>query len=147
MTQPAIQLPRSLVNQLLHFAQLSPNQVACGLVSARDGTALRCYPIGHRAASDQAQPLLNPEECTGALQLMQGRGEQLLAVLYSHPTRSAEPDALEISDPTYPDTPRFIISLNTRGVLELRAFHCGQSGAAEEIELLLTEEPALQPQH
>jgi hypothetical protein len=145
MTQPAIHLPRSLVNQLLHFAQLSPDQVACGLVSARDGAAIRCYPLGNRAASDLA--LLNPEECTEALQLMQSRGEQLLAVLYSHPTRPAEPDALEINDPTYPEMPRFIISLNTRGVLELRAFHCGQSGSAAEIELLLTEEPALQPQH
>ena len=60
-------------------------------------------------------------------------------ILSSHPDSPAEPSDQEIADPEFPDTPRFIISLNTKGVLELRGFQRNPAGW-QEIELVLLEE-------
>jgi proteasome lid subunit RPN8/RPN11 len=75
-----------------------------------------------------------------AMKALQAQGETLLAILSSHPDSPAEPSDQEIIDNDNPDIPRFIISLNTKGVLELRGFQRIQPLGWQEIELVLLED-------
>ena len=133
MTQPPVHLPRHLVNHILHLAQLSPDHDIAGLVGAKDGLACSCHPISLSGLA------LEPEERDRALETIRAQGETLLAVLHSHPAAPATPLASDIACPDFPDRLRLIISLDTKGVLELRGFRIDADQAIEEIELLLTE--------
>ena len=53
---------------------------------------------------------------------MREQDEELLAIVHSHPHSIAEPSALDQAQHQYPDAYYLIVSLNTVGVLELRAF-------------------------
>ena len=125
-----LQLPRALVNHLLHLAQIAPDGRLTGLIGAKDGQARSFHATDVNA---------NTSAREAALKALQTRGETLLAILSSHPDSPAEPSNLEIADPEFPDIPRFIISLNTKGVLELRGFQRNPAGW-QEIELVLLEE-------
>ncbi len=126
-----LQLPRALVNQLLHLAQIAPDGRMAGLIGATDGQA-RSF---HATAVNT-----NASARKAAMKALQAQGETLLAILSSHPDSPAEPSDQEIADPEFPDTPRFIISLNTKGVLELRGFQRIQPSGWQEIELVLLED-------
>lgn len=133
MTQPPVHLPRPLVNHLLHLAQLSPEHDIAGLVGAKDGLARSCHPVRRSGLA------LDPVERDQALTAIRALGETLFAVLHSHPAAPATPLADDLVCPDFPDVLRLIISLNTKGVLELRGFRIDANRAIEEIELLLTE--------
>ena len=126
-----LQLPRALVNHLLHLAQIAPEGRLAGLVGAKDGQARSFHATDVNNTNGSARE--------AALKALQTQGETLLAILSSHPDSPAEPSDQEIADPEFPDTPRFIISLNTKGVLELRGFQRKPAGW-QEIELVLLEE-------
>ena len=125
-----LQLPRSLVNHLLHLAQIAPGGRLAGLIGARDG-----LPRSFHATAVNA----DAGSRASALEALCPQGETLFAILSSHPDSPAEPTDGELADPDHPDTPRFIISLNTKGVLELRGF-LRQPTGWQEIELVLLEE-------
>ena len=125
-----LQLPRSLVNHLLHLAQIAPGGRMAGLIGARGG-----LPRSFHATAANADAASR----ASALEALRIQGETLLAILSSHPDSPAEPTDREFADPELPDTPRFIISLNTKGVLELRGFQRQPTGW-REIELVLLEE-------
>jgi hypothetical protein len=125
-----LQLPRSLVNHLLHLAQIAPGGRMAGLIGARDG-----LPRSFHATAVNADAASR----ASALEAVRTQGETLFAILSSHPDSPAEPSDRELADSDHPDTPRFIISLNTKGVLELRGFQRHPNGW-QEIELVLLEE-------
>ena len=126
-----LQLPRALVNHLLHVAQIAPDGRLAGLIGAKDGYAqsFHATDVNTNASARKA-----------AMKALQAQGETLLAILSSHPDSPAEPSDREIADPEFPDIPRFIISLNTKGVLELRGFQRIQPLGWQEIELVLLED-------
>jgi [CysO sulfur-carrier protein]-S-L-cysteine hydrolase len=135
MPDQPIQLPRHLVNQILHLAQLSPDHPIAGLVGAKDGQPHSCEPI---AIPGNVYPPAT-EALGPALAALAARNETLFAIFHSHPATPAEPAPDDPNYPSLPATLRLIISLNTKGVLELRAFRPGAPRTAQEIELLLTE--------
>ena len=53
---------------------------------------------------------------------MRDKGETLFAIYHSHPNAPAVPSSADIEHAAYPEALHLIISLNTKGVLELRAF-------------------------
>jgi [CysO sulfur-carrier protein]-S-L-cysteine hydrolase len=133
MTEQPIQLPRHLVNQILHLAQLSPDHDIAGLVGAKDGLARSCHLVKRTGST------LDPRERDQALKAIRSRGETLMAVLHSHPAAPAEPLASDLHCRDFPEALRLIISLNTKGVLELRGFRIDENLAVRENALLLTE--------
>ncbi len=139
MASEEIPLPRSLANQLLHYAQTSPETEICGLIGAKGGQAVRCYPIKNIASDPQGHYLLDPEEHIGALRAMHERGEQLFAIFHSHPAAPAVPSATDLELAAYPEALYLIVSLNTKGVLELRGFRIGGDRQASEVTLLLEQ--------
>jgi len=126
-----IQLSRKLVSELLHFAQQSPNAEICGLVSSKNNIPLSCYPIENVSEESQNRFLLDPKQQILALKKMRENGEELFAIYHSHPTAAAFPSTLDLEMVNYENTLYFIISLNVKGILELRAFRIENKNATE----------------
>jgi|TARA_R110001599_G_scaffold153651_20_gene339079 hypothetical protein len=104
-----VRLPRRLAIDLLHRAQIAQPEPIRGFVAARDGR-----PVAWRASAPDA-----PEACW--------------ARLWSVPDAPAVPTQDELPAPGL----NLIISLNTKGVLEIRAW---QRGPHSPVELILTLE-------
>lgn len=139
MNSPDIQIPRKLANQLLHLAQLSPDAEVCGLVSSRNGLPDRCYAIDNVAEHPSQRFLLNASQQIAVLAEMRERGEELFAIYHSHPTAPAIPSSTDLKLAAYPDALYLIISLDTKGILEMRGFHINEQ-IAQEIPLTLSED-------
>ena len=121
MTQEIL-LPRKLANQLLHLAQVSPDQEVCGLISGKNGYAQRCYPVLNVAEHPETQFLLDAQQQITAMTKMRDNGEELFAIYHSHPTAPAQPSITDIRSANYPNALTLIISLNTKGVLDMHCF-------------------------
>lgn len=123
-------LPRPLVNQLLHHAQLEPEQEVCGLIGRR-GEAMRFYAVANVATAPQRLFEMDPAQQIAALRLMRERGEDLFAIYHSHPHAPPVPSRLDIEQAAYPDALYILASLQTRGVLELRGYRMREEGVDE----------------
>ena len=139
MNQSGIQTPRNLANQRLHLAQRSPDLEVCGLVSSQNGVPYHCYPVANVADQPAQRFLLDAAAQIAALKAMRERGEELFAIYHSHPTAPAIPSSTDLELAAYPDALYLIISLNTKGILEMRGFHINQQ-TAREIPLTLSED-------
>ncbi|MBL1275893.1 MAG: M67 family metallopeptidase [Ectothiorhodospiraceae bacterium] len=117
-----IEMPRYIVNQLLELALNSPDSEICGLISSIDGHANRCYPTTNIATDQHQQFHCDPEQHIDAMRSMRERGESLFAIYHSHPNTPAIPSLADIEQLSYPQAIYLIISLQTTGTLQMRAF-------------------------
>jgi proteasome lid subunit RPN8/RPN11 len=117
-----IKLSRKLTSELLHLAQISPDAEICGLVSSKNNEPVRCYHIKNVAENPENRFLLDSTQHISAMKQMRENGEALFAIYHSHPTAPACPSTLDLEMATTENVLHFIISLNTKGILELRAF-------------------------
>jgi len=131
MTPAEIQIPRKLANQLLHLAQISPDVEICGLIGSKNGLPVHCYPIKNAAELPQQHFLLDAGQQISAMTKMRESGEDLFAIYHSHPTAPALPSSHDLELDAYPDAIYLIISLNTKGILEMRGFKIHQKTALE----------------
>lgn len=138
MIENEIQLSRKLTTQLLHLAQMSPEAEVCGLIGAKDGIPISCYPIENTAPNPATRFQLEAKQHIAAFKQMRDNNEELFAIYHSHPNAPAEPSATDIDMATYPEALYLIISLNTKGVLEIRGFHINDK-QAQEVTLSMTE--------
>ncbi len=129
-----ITLPREIVNRLLTHAQQSPASEVCGLIGR--GESLSVYPVANVAEDPARLFLLDAQGQLDAMREMRERGEELFAIYHSHPTAPAEPSARDQEMANYPDALYLIVSLNTKGVLELRGFRC-VDGSLQPVELMI----------
>jgi len=137
MHNKEIRIPRPLVNRLLHYAQTSPDLEVCGLVGAKNGVPGNCYPVKNAAATPDRRFQMDPSEQIEAMRKMRERGEELFAIFHSHPAAPAEPSAADLEQAAYPDALYIVISLNTKGVLEMRGFRIDRTRRIEEVALLV----------
>ncbi|GMQ87462.1 MAG: desampylase [Gammaproteobacteria bacterium] len=130
----SIILPRQLVNRILCQAQSSPDAEICGLITAEGGRPLRCIPVPN--VSDQPQQLfsMDPGRQIDAMRRMRERGEELFGIYHSHPHSPAQPSDRDLQEAGYPEALYIIVSLNTRGVLEMRGFRLHE-GKAVQVQL------------
>ena len=113
---------------------------ACGLVAGIDQTSQAVYPVPNILHS-LVRYRMDPERQLAVFNQIDENGWQLLAIYHSHPSGPAEPSALDRELAHYPDLAYLVVSLGTRGVLELRAFRLA-AGSCEELELALDGAPA-----
>ena len=132
-----IEIPRVLINQILHHAQSSPELEVCGLIGGKDGVPHSWYPVANIAASPEVRFQLEPTGQIEAMRQIRERGEGLFAVFHSHPTAPAEPSPVDLAEAAYLDALYLVISLNTKGVLEMRGFWIASDKSATEVALLL----------
>ncbi|HEX4896012.1 MAG TPA: hypothetical protein VFV11_06760 [Solimonas sp.] len=98
-------MPRPLAIRILHAAQVAQPASIRGVVGARGAE-----PVSFHAGREVPPP-----------------GETLWARLWSHPEAEAVPSASELT----PDGLSLVVSLNIKGVLEMRAWRL-QGGDAQE---------------
>lgn len=139
MTQENIQIPRKITNQLLHLAQISPDLEICGLIGGKNGLPTSCYPVKNSSEHPQQRFQLEAAQQIAAMSTMRESGEELFAIYHSHPTAPAQPSVTDLEQTAYPDALYLIISLNTKGILELRGFKI-ENKTAKEIGLSLSED-------
>ena len=116
------QLSRPLVNQLLNQAQSSPETEVCGLVGEDESGNCRLYPIHNIAAQPERLFQMDPAEQINAMRIMREQGQKLFAIYHSHPHSPAIPSTTDLTEAEYPEALYLIISLNTKGVLEMRGY-------------------------
>lgn len=129
-----LSLPRELVNQMLTHAQQHPEQEICGLITLSPDESKHYLPIANRAKDQSHRYEMDDEQLVESFRQMRERDEKLLAIVHSHPHSPAMASRLDIELAQYPDAYYLIISLNTLGVLEMRAYKINE-GIAEEVKL------------
>jgi proteasome lid subunit RPN8/RPN11 len=125
MAETPLVMLRRLAVQLLHEAQISPDAPIEGLVGARKTEPASVYPLN--GAITRAE----------LLQKLQANGEAPWAWYRSNPQAPAAPietDRIVAADRAY----SLIISLDTKGVLEMRCWDWS-SGQPVERELKIKD--------
>lgn len=127
----SIILPRQLVNQILHQAQSSPDIEVCGLIAAKNGRPTRCMPVPNIAETPQRLFSMEPARQVEAQRRMREQGEELFGIYHSHPHSPAQPSSTDLEQAGYPEALYIIVSLNTKGVLEMRGFRLSCNEATQ----------------
>jgi hypothetical protein len=100
-------MPRNLAIRILHEAQIAQPESIRGVVGARAGEPA-VFHLGREAV---------------------GGSESLWANLWSHPQAEAVPQAAELRDGLL----SLVVSLNTKGVLEMRAWRLAAGRPQEQV--------------
>ncbi|NOR68367.1 MAG: hypothetical protein GQ532_01505 [Methylomarinum sp.] len=132
-----IQLSRKITNQLLHAALLSPQHEVCGLIGAVNDVACSCYPIENIAKQTETRFQLDEKKQISTIATMRDKNETLFAIYHSHPSAPAIPSETDIKLASYPDAFQLIISLNTKGILEIKGFTIIEQ-SVEEVSINMT---------
>ena len=132
-------LPRKLVNQILTHAQQHEHTESCGLISKLDDTPAHYYAVKNIAADPATHFEMEPKQQIAAMKHMREHGEELYAIVHSHPQSHPVPSASDMHDAGYPEAYYIIVSLNTKGVLEMRAYRTADQNM-EPVELRLRHE-------
>jgi len=132
----SLHLPRPLVNKILAHAQQNPNIEVCGLIGNSSSNEKNYYPIDNIANNPNCRFLMDAPQQISAIKKMRDKQQRLFAIVHSHPTTNATPSQLDIDESSYKDVFYIIISLNTKGVLEMRAY-TQQQKSMQEVDLIL----------
>ncbi len=132
-------LPRPLINKVLAHAQHNPEREVCGLIGSNPSSREKeYYPISNVSKNPSCRFLMDAPQQISAMKQMRDKQQQLFAIVHSHPDTDATPSPLDIEQSSYKDVFYLIISLNTKGVLEIRAYS-QQQDSMKEIDLILDE--------
>lgn len=134
-----ITLPRWLVQRLLKEAQERRDFEVCGLIGGREGRPVSIYPVANVAKDPRTEFEMDPEGLIKAFKAMRARDEELFAIYHSHPKTPARPSERDLELLAYEEALYLIISLGTKGVLELRGFRV-ERGELIEVPLGLADE-------
>ncbi len=115
-------LPRPLVNKILAHAQQHPDIEVCGLIGNDSENNKNYYHIDNVSKNPSCRFIMDAPQQIKTMKKMRERQQELFAIVHSHPTTNAQPSLLDIKESSYKDAYYIIISLNTKGVLEMRAF-------------------------
>jgi len=137
-SQQTLALPRPLVNKILAHAQKTPEVEVCGLIGSSSSRVKDYYSIKNISNNPSCRFSMDAPQQIQAMKEMRNRQQTLFAIVHSHPTTIAVPSPLDIKENTYKDAFYIIISLNTKGVLEMRAYS-QQKDEMVEIELVLED--------
>ncbi len=117
-----LQLPRKLVDKIIMHAQQHEDMEICGLISKSGNSPGRYYAVKNIAADPAVRFEMDPKEQIAAMKHMRDHGEQLLAIVHSHPAGPPVPSAADLAQIGYPDAFYIIVSLETKDAPEIRAY-------------------------
>lgn len=137
-TGQALYLPRPLVNKLLAHAQKNPEIEACGLIGNDEENEKHYYPVDNISKNPSCRFLMDAPQQINAMKKMRDKKQALFGIVHSHPTSRAVPSDLDIEENSYKAAFYIIISLNTKGVLEMRAYTHKDDGMLE-VDLILED--------
>jgi len=131
-----ISIPRTLANRLLTLAQLAPEAEICGLISIQPNNQYRVYPVDNIATDKACVFEMDPAQQISAFKTIRENQQELFAVFHSHPHSAAIPSNKDIDDAAYESVLNIIISLSTRGVLDMRGYFY-QNDTVQSVELVI----------
>jgi proteasome lid subunit RPN8/RPN11 len=137
-TKNTLFLPRTLVNKLLAHAQQNPDIEVCGLIGNNTKNQKYYYPVSNVSKNPSCRFLMDAPQLIKTMKQMRNKQQELYAIVHSHPTTNAEPSQLDIEENSYKDVFYIIISLNTKGVLEMRSY-LQQNNTMQEVDLILED--------
>lgn len=129
-----VTLPITLVNKILTHAQHSPETEVCGLISAKGGIPGTIFPISNVADVPEKLFAMDPAAQIEAMRQMREGDEELFAIYHSHPHSPAQPSARDLAEAAYPEALYLIVSLNTKGVLEMQGYRL-HDGEVDTVDL------------
>ena len=139
LTEKTLSLPRPLVNKILAHAQKNSTIEVCGLIGHSSSSGKDYYSIDNVSDNPGTRFLMDAPQQIKAMKQMREKQQTLFAIVHSHPASDAKPSQLDIKENDYKDVFYIIISLNTKGVLEMRAY-VQQQETMQEVELILEDE-------
>lgn len=137
-TETTLSLPRSLVNKMLAHAQGNPTTEICGLIGSNPSGTKEYYSINNVADNPHNRFLMDTPQQIQTMKIIREKQQEFFAIVHSHPTANAQPSQLDIKENNYKNVFYIIISLNTKGVLEMRAYSYHQNNLSE-IALVLED--------
>jgi len=129
-------LPRHVVNGILTLAQSETEQETCGLISLDKNDKMRVIPVNNISTDPSKFFEMDPAETISAMKAMREMDAELFAIFHSHPHAPAYPSKTDIEQAGYPQALYLIVSLNTKGVLELKGYKI-QGDSVVNIDLVL----------
>ena len=136
-----VEIPRSLVDEMVaHAREDLPNE-ACGVVDARDGAPVAVHRVTNVAASPYRFEMHGMEQMRLEM-AREERGETLFAIYHSHVASRAYPSPTDVrmaffppgevdQAPAYPETLYILISL-AEDPPPVHAYHIREGGVIEE---------------
>jgi [CysO sulfur-carrier protein]-S-L-cysteine hydrolase len=116
----AINIPRSIFEDIMSQAWDEQPCECCGLLGGRASQVLSRYPLENKSPEPERRYFATPEDLFEAMRRMRSEGEDLIAIYHSHPRGPAYPSPTDIELAFYPEAVYLIIGLEPR--IEIRAF-------------------------
>ncbi|MDX1455816.1 MAG: hypothetical protein R3217_10220 [Gammaproteobacteria bacterium] len=120
MKQENVILPRKLVMQLLTHAQFHPETPVGGVIGMQGEDPVRAWAVaGPEESTTRKRFEFDGASLDRALHDMDIAGEKIFAVYFSSPEPNVRPAAADLKRSGFSSTLHLLVSLGTRGVLEL----------------------------
>ncbi len=129
----SLMLAPGLLDKMIAHAQSAHPEEACGLLVGRGTMATRFLKARNILASETAYEM-DPAFLASTFRALRESGEQLVAIIHSHPKGPAEPSTSDLERAYYPEAVHIIVSLADRAQPHTRAFRI-IDGEPCEIEL------------
>lgn len=128
-------IPREIVDQIInHFGNLLPEE-ACGILAGFDGVVSVNYPISNQYHSP-VKYFMEPLELYQALQDIDRRNLELIAIYHSHPNGPDRPSETDIKEFLYPGVATIIGYPKMDSGYRLKAFIISNDDF-EEVNLIV----------
>lgn len=122
-----VSIAGSLLTCMQKHAAQSPTAEVCGLLGARGGVPVSCFPVANTARDPTRRFEMDPRGQIDAMRAMRERGETLFAIYHSHPQGPPAPSAVDLHEAAYPQAVYLILSPGEHG-FEVRAWRLTPSG-------------------
>ena len=121
-----------LVEQIIDHARKALPEEACGLLVGRITAATRFMPLPNSLRSETAYEI-DPVLLVRTLRSLRDSGDELVAIVHSHPQGPAAPSGRDRARAFYPEAAQLIVSLADPDHPQMRAYRI-IDGEAYEIE-------------
>ena len=128
-----MQVPRSIVDELIAHAREDAPDECCGIVATENDRAVKVF----RATNAEASPVrysLDPREQYRITMEIEEQGWELGAIYHSHTRSEAYPSQTDVNLAFYPEALYVIVSLRKPDDPEVRAFRIADE-RIEEVPL------------
>ncbi|HEY5648757.1 MAG TPA: M67 family metallopeptidase [Nitrospiria bacterium] len=105
-----VRIPKTIVQKIISHARSTAPNECCGLLTGRDGTVERHYPLTNIENSPVSY-MIDPKEQFQVFKEMRTDKNELIAIYHSHPATEAYPSATDVRLAFYPDSAYIIVSL------------------------------------
>ena len=128
-----ISLSAEIMDQIVNHARSVYPQEACGLLIGHSPNAERFVATANVLASETAYEM-DPAFLAATFRSLRTSGEQLVAIMHSHPRGPAEPSETDLQHAYYPQAAHIVVSLASLELPQVRGFRI-IDGQAYEVEL------------